>query len=114
MATEDIKIQDGRITVERVGEKPNVDVAVSDVESVTFTRSVWNGPGALVLHTANGDEVIRVENEDASEALALLRENKVGQTATEMPAEQNDVPASTEDNDPNVETQAQPVRRSRK
>jgi hypothetical protein len=74
MATEDIKVKDGRIQVERLGDKENVDVAASDVDSVTFTRSVWNGPGALILHTEEGDVVIRVENDDADEALALVNE----------------------------------------
>lgn len=74
MATEDIKVKDGRIQVERLGDKENVDVAASDVDSVTFTRSVWNGPGALILHTEEGDVVIRVENDDADEALALVTE----------------------------------------
>lgn len=75
MATEDIKVENGRIKVERFGDKENVDVAASDVDSVTFTRSVWNGPGALVLHTDKGDVVIRVENDDADEALALVQES---------------------------------------
>lgn len=72
MATEDIKVQDGHITVQRAGSKENVDVAASDVDSVTFTRGVWNGPGALVLHTVKGDVVIRVDNDDAGEALSLV------------------------------------------
>jgi len=73
MATEDIKVRDGRITVERIEGKENVDVAVSDVDSVTFARSSFGGPGALVLETAKGNVVIHVENDDAGKALSLVR-----------------------------------------
>jgi hypothetical protein len=75
MATEDIRFNDGRITVDRAGNKENVDVAVSDVESVTFARSAGNDPqgdGSLVLHTGDGDVVIRVANDDAGKVLASL------------------------------------------
>lgn len=72
MATEDIKVQDGRIVVERVGNKQNVDVAVSDVESVSYIRGFANATGALVLHTKSQDFVINVEVEDAGAALALV------------------------------------------
>lgn len=89
MATEDIKVQDGRITVERAGNKENVDVAASDVDSVTFTRGVWDGPGALVLHTTKGDVVIRVDNDDAGEALSIVRS-----------AVKEDVPESNEESTP--------------
>lgn len=71
--TEDIKVENGHIIVERAEWKQDVDVAVSDVESVSFTSSgVGGGAGALVLHTKNGDEVIRVENDDAGKALKIV------------------------------------------
>lgn len=74
MTTEDIQIQDGRIVVERVEYKANVDVAVSDVDSISFTASGTDGskPGALVLHTKDGDQVIRVDDEDAGEVLTAF------------------------------------------
>jgi len=92
MATEDIRIEDGRILVDRFGTKTNVDVAASDVDSVTFVRSGGDGQadGALVLHTENGDVVIRVANDDAGEALALVRDAGAGtsgeETGTPAPA----------------------------
>jgi hypothetical protein len=97
MATEDIKIQGDHITVERFGSKENVDVAASDVDSVTFTRAVWDGPGALILHTTKGDVVIKVDNEDAGEALALVRSVVKEETANEQPASNENVPDSNED-----------------
>lgn len=74
MATEDIRIEEDHIRVDRFGTKQNVDVAVSDVDSVTFVRSSGDGQGdgALVLHTDDGDVVIRVQNEDAGDALKLV------------------------------------------
>lgn len=97
MATEDIRIEDGRILVDRAGTKPNVDVATSDVDSVTFTRSGGDGQadGALVLHTDNGDVVIRVANDDAGKALTLLRDNKVGNKESEQ-----EIGAALEDGKP--------------
>jgi hypothetical protein len=95
MATEDIKVRDGRIQVERVAGKDNVDVAASDVDSVTFTRGGWGGTGALVLHTENGDVVIRVENDDAGEALkkvrAVVKEDNEEEPETEL-TQDNEVP----------------------
>jgi hypothetical protein len=75
MASEDIRIEDGRIKVERVDTKEDVDVAVSDVDSVTFIRSGGIDPahdGALVLGTANGNVVIRVANDDAGKVLKAV------------------------------------------
>lgn len=115
MATEDIKVNNGRITVERIGDKENVDVAASDVDSVTFTRSVWEGPGALVLHTKEGDVVIRVENDDADDALEIVRGVVKKETASELGAASasDKAPESNEDNDVNVETQAAAARPKR-
>jgi hypothetical protein len=84
MSTEDIKVKDGRITVERIGEKQNVDVAVSDVDSVTYARGWALGPGALILHTDDGDVVIRVDHEDAGDALALVNGAIKKESATEV------------------------------
>lgn len=76
MATEDIKVEDGRIVVERVGNKSNVDVPVSDVDTVSFTRGgEANGAsdGALVLSTKkHGDVVIRVADHEAGDVLKKL------------------------------------------
>jgi hypothetical protein len=97
MATEDIKVQDGHIIVERAGNKENVNVAASDVDSVTFTRGVWDGPGALVLHTTKGDVVIRVDNEDAGDALSIVRSVVREETANEQAAENEQAPESNEE-----------------
>lgn len=72
MATEDIRIEDGRIKVERAGNKENVDVAVSDVDSFAFTRggeAQGQSDGALVLYTKDGYVVIRVADDEAGEVL---------------------------------------------
>lgn len=76
MASEDIKVQDGRFVVERAGNKPNVELPVSDVDSVSFTRGgEANGAsdGALVLHSKkHGDTVIRVADDEAGKALKIV------------------------------------------
>jgi len=75
MASEDIKVQNGRLVVERAGNKQNVDVPVSDVDSVSFHRGgEVNGAsdGSLVLHTKNGDVVIRVADDEAGKALKVV------------------------------------------
>lgn len=70
MATEDVRVEKGRIKVDRAEWKTNLDVAVSDVESVSYTRGAMGGTGALVLHTKDGqDHLIRVETEDAGDVL---------------------------------------------
>lgn len=92
MATEDIKIEGGHLKVERFGTKQNVDVALSDVDSVTYVRSGDpTADGSLILHLKNGyntdpsgesaavivkDVVIRVANDDAGDVLALLNTPK--------------------------------------
>ncbi len=96
MATEDIRIEDGRILVERAEHKVDVDVAVSDVELVTFTRGVGGGAGALLLHTVNGDVLIRVDNEDAGKALTALRTARVDIPNEDTEA-QDDVTVETVD-----------------
>lgn len=75
MATEDIKVENGHIVVDRIEGKQSVDIDASDVESVTFASSGGidpEGDGNLVLHTKQGDVVIRVANNDAGEALAIV------------------------------------------
>lgn len=67
MGTEDIRIEGGRLTVERpVAHKDNIDVDMSTVESVYFERSPdAAADGALVLTTRDGENhLIRVSNED--------------------------------------------------
>jgi hypothetical protein len=72
MATEDVRIEGGHVKVDRVEGKQGVDVALSDVESVSYTRGAPGGTGALVLHTKDGDHLIRVESEDAGDVLKKL------------------------------------------
>lgn len=109
MATEDIRIEDGRIVVERAGTKPNVDVAASDVDSVSFVRggeAQGESIGALVLHTKDGDVVIRVADDDAGEALKLVRDAGVNDKEDETeqsvgPALQDGEPVGAPSNEDN-------------
>ena len=67
MGTEDIRIEGGRLTVDRpVAHKSNIDVDMSTVEQVHFERSPDpQADGALVLTTRDGEShLIRVSNED--------------------------------------------------
>jgi hypothetical protein len=102
MATEDIRIENGRVIVERIEGKDNIDVALSDVELVTFTRGVGGGTGALLLHTENGDHLIRVENDDAPEALTTIRNARGDDNRGSNVESQDDVSVDT-DIDPAIE-----------
>ncbi len=51
---------------------PCGDIAVKDVVEVAFTYGL-GGPGALVVVTKEGEYVIDVPNERASEVVAALR-----------------------------------------
>jgi hypothetical protein len=73
MATEDVRVENGRIKVDRVETKESIDVAVSDVESVSYTRGAMGYTGALVLHTEDCDYIIRVETADAGKVLQSLQ-----------------------------------------
>lgn len=92
MASEDIKVQDGRFVVERAGNKQNVEVSVSDVDSVTFTRggeAEGQSDGALVLHTKkHGDVFIRVADHEAGKALALVNGAIEKKDAKKAPAKE--------------------------
>lgn len=75
MATEDIHVENGRLTVERpVAHKDNIDVDLTTVEQVYFERSLDpNADGALVLHTRDGEShLIRVANEDTDAVLGQV------------------------------------------
>lgn len=68
MATEDIRIDGGRLTVERPS-KGNTDVDLASVKTIRYERSLDpNADGALLLAMHDGSEhVIRVSTEDATE-----------------------------------------------
>lgn len=70
MATEDIRIEGGRLTVERP-VKPNTDVNLVEVKEIRFERSSDpTADGALQLIMYDGAEhVIRVSNDDVDEVL---------------------------------------------
>lgn len=80
MASEDVRIENGHVKVDRVGvNKSNVDIALSEVESFDFHRggeADGQSDGALVLHTKNGGIVIRVADHDAGKVLKLLNSPK--------------------------------------
>ena len=97
MATEDVRIEKGHVKVDRVEGKQGIDVALSDVKSVSYTRGAMGGTGALVLHTKDEDYLIRVETEDASKILKMVQpktkatstsdDQAPGPVAEETPAE---------------------------
>lgn len=95
MATEDIRIDGGRLTVERAEHKENVDVELADVEQVYFERSPDpTADGALVLTTADGKEhLIRVANDDVDEALSTVYD-------AWKPSEEEAIEAPTQDGEP--------------
>lgn len=75
--TEAYAIEDGRLTVERVEGKSNVDVDLAQVTGYHYERGVRKDTtGALVLHVEGATEpvVVRVDSEDAAEAITRLRD----------------------------------------
>lgn len=70
MATEDIRVEDGRLTVERPA-KDSTDIDLLDVRTLSFERSSDpTADGALWLKMHDGAEhVIRVSNEDVDNVL---------------------------------------------
>lgn len=76
MASETIKVENGNIVVERTGiNKSNLEVSVSDVESVSFERGgEGNGQsnGTLTLFTKDGEFPIRVADHEAGKYLKLI------------------------------------------
>jgi parvulin-like peptidyl-prolyl isomerase len=73
--SEKVSFKDNRLVVDRPAgnnraDQP-LDVKLDDIQSVSFTRGVGDGDGALVVKTSKGDHVIRVSN---SEGPDLLRE----------------------------------------
>jgi|SRR6185295_10432348 len=81
MASETIKIENGTLTVERVGRnKSNLEVSLSDVESVSFERggeSEGQSDGTLVLFTKNGDRhTVRVADNEVGKYLKAYYDAK--------------------------------------
>ena len=71
--TEEYTVRGGRLVVDRPDHKESIDLDLSTVENVSFTRGVW-GEGALVLSTEDGGEyTVNVSNEDGPEAVADVR-----------------------------------------
>jgi hypothetical protein len=87
--SESITVKGGRVTVARAEHKDDVDVDLSNVESVHYERPVMGGTGALVIRERDSDEdvVIRVDEEDAPEALSAIVAGIPTNSATENQAE---------------------------
>ncbi len=89
MATEDVRVEKGRVKVDRVEGKESIDVALSDVESTTYERGAMGGTGALVLHTKDRDYVIRAEADEVGAVLKKLQ-TKVSSSDNVAPATGSD------------------------
>lgn len=77
MATETVKVKDGKLVVERTGLfTPTLEVSLSDVDSVAFERGgegEGQSDGTLTLFTKNGDYFpIRVADNEAGKVLKLI------------------------------------------
>jgi hypothetical protein len=77
MATETIKVEDGKVLVERTGpNKSNLEVSLSDVESVSFERGgegEGQSDGTLSLFTKDGQHFpIRVADDEAGKYLKKI------------------------------------------
>ena len=81
MATEPIKIENGTLTVTRVGRnKSDLEVSLSDVESVSFERGGEGenqSDGTLVLFTKSGDRhTVRVADNEVGKYLKAVYDAK--------------------------------------
>jgi len=77
MATETIKVEDGKVLVERNAPgKSNLEVSLSDVESVSFERGgegEGQSDGTLSLFTKNGEHFpIKVADNEAGKYLKAI------------------------------------------
>jgi hypothetical protein len=81
--TEEITIHGGHIRVDRVAGKAGIDVAVADVSHIYFERGARDVGALVVVDTNHRQHVIHIDNEDAPEAVALVK-RALG-TATEQP-----------------------------
>lgn len=97
--TEDVTVDNGRLKVARVEGKEDVDVDLSNVESVHYERSVLNGvDGALVLHRKDRPYdnliVIRVDAEDAEDVYARVLDAVTAQHSVKTSGVSGDAPAT--------------------
>lgn len=83
MATEDVRVEKGRVKVDRVAGKESIDVALSDVESTTYERGAMGGTGALVLHTKDRDYVIRAEADEVGDLLKKVQPKEKATTSSD-------------------------------
>ncbi len=86
MATETVKVEDGKLVVERFGPgKSNLEVSLSDVDSVSFERGgegEGQSDGTLTLFTKDGDYFpIRVADDEAGKVLKLINNSEDKPTA---------------------------------
>lgn len=89
MATEDVRVEKGRVKVDRVEGKESIDLALSDVDSVTYERGAMGGTGALVLHTKDRDYVIRAEADEVGAILKKIQ-TKVSSSDNLAPGTKSD------------------------
>jgi len=100
MATENLKIEDGKLVADRSGvNKSNLEVSLSDVESVSFERGgegEGQSDGSLVLFTKDGNRhVVRVADHEAGKYLKAVYDAKESKPAAK---EKTASAKSTEDN----------------
>jgi len=96
MASENLKIADGNLVVNREGvNKSNLEVSLSDVESVSFERGgegEGQSDGTLVLFTKDGNRhTVRVADHEAGKYLKAIYESQNSKTtAKEKPVSKTD------------------------
>lgn len=81
MASENLKLENGQLLVERVGPlKSTLEISLSDVDSVSFERGgegEGQSDGALVLFTKDGNRhVVRVADNEAGKYLKAVYDAK--------------------------------------
>ncbi len=92
MGTEDIRILDGHLTVERpVVHKDDIDISLSDVDDVSLERSPDpSADSALVVTTKDGTaHLIRVANDDIDDVWVAVHEAWRSSTKEEVPQKES-------------------------
>jgi hypothetical protein len=94
MATEAVKVNGGKLSVERIDSKQSFEVSLSDVDSVSFERGgegEGQSDGTLVLFTKDGERyTVRVADNEAGKYLKAVYDGANDSKAKQKPASKTD------------------------
>lgn len=94
MATETVKVENGNLIVTRSAPgKDDLEVSLSDVESVSFERGgegEGQSDGTLILFTKDNRYTVRIADNEAGKYLKLIYDGAENSKAKQKPASKQD------------------------